>query len=66
MTLNGFDGLVTVDKNLVHQQNITRFDIKIFILNAVNNKIATLKPFVAELESYSGLPEDKIVQINVR
>jgi predicted nuclease of predicted toxin-antitoxin system len=28
MTLNGFDGLITIDKNLVHQQNIGRSDIK--------------------------------------
>ncbi len=65
MLLNGFDGLVTVDKSLIYQQDINRFDITIFILNAVNNKIATLKPFVRELESYSEAPEESIIQINI-
>jgi predicted nuclease of predicted toxin-antitoxin system len=51
MTLNGFDGLVTIDKNLIYQQNINRFPLSIFVLNANNNKLETLKPFIASLLS---------------
>jgi predicted nuclease of predicted toxin-antitoxin system len=66
MTLNGFDGLVTIDKNLVYQQNISKFDIKIFVLNIVDNKISTLKPFIKKLESYSGTTKEKnIVQLKI-
>lgn len=43
---NRFDALVTMDKNLAYQQNIERFDLTIFILNALDNKISTLKPFI--------------------
>lgn len=49
MTLNGFDGLVTIDKNLSHQQNLSRFPLTIFVLNAPNNKLQILQPFVTQL-----------------
>ncbi len=38
MVLDGFDAFVTVDKNLIHQQNISRFPIMIFVLDAPNNR----------------------------
>ena len=61
---NGFDGLVTIDKNLRHQQNLSRFDVKILILNASDNKLLTLKPFVKKLEvEIALLPEEKIIEI---
>jgi predicted nuclease of predicted toxin-antitoxin system len=65
MTLNGFDGLITIDKNLVHQQNIGRFDVTIFVLNAANNKIETLKPFIEKLESYSQPNDENIIQVSI-
>lgn len=46
MTQNNFDGLVTLDKNLQYQQNIKHITITIFVLQAGNNKIQTLLPFV--------------------
>jgi len=49
MVLDGFDAFVTIDKNLVHQQNIARFPIMIFILDAPNNRIETLTPYVVKL-----------------
>jgi predicted nuclease of predicted toxin-antitoxin system len=66
MTLNDFDGLVTIDKNLVYQQNISKFDIKIFVLNAVDNKISTLKPFIRKYKSHSDrIEEENIIQIDI-
>lgn len=49
MVFSGFEGFVTIDKNLQHQQNIAKFPLKIFVLDALNNKIDTLKPFVEML-----------------
>jgi hypothetical protein len=46
MTMNGFDAFVTIDKNLQHQQNLNKFPITLFVLNARNNKIETLKRFM--------------------
>jgi hypothetical protein len=42
MTFNGFDSFVTIDKNLRHQQNLERFAIRLFVLNAPDNKLDTL------------------------
>ena len=50
MIQNGFEALKTIDKNLMYQQNLNRFDIKIMILNASDNKLQTLAPFIHELE----------------
>jgi hypothetical protein len=49
MTLSGFDGLITLDKNLRFQQNIARFSLKIFVLDAPGNKIEILTPFIERL-----------------
>jgi predicted nuclease of predicted toxin-antitoxin system len=49
LTLNSFDCLVTLDKNLYNQQNLKKFNVSVFILNARNNKIETLKPYIKKL-----------------
>ena len=49
MIMHGFDALVTMDKNLRHQQHIEKFPIKLIVLDAPNNKLETLRPFVSKL-----------------
>lgn len=44
-----FDALVTMDKNLPFQQNIERFPTQIFVLDAPDNKISTLLPYIEHL-----------------
>jgi predicted nuclease of predicted toxin-antitoxin system len=63
MTLEGFDAFVTIDKNLQYQQNLSRFPIKLFILNAPNNKIKTLTPYIENLQLL--LSETIEIQINI-
>jgi predicted nuclease of predicted toxin-antitoxin system len=53
MTQHHFDGLVTLDKNLQYQQNIARINITIFVLQASNNKIQTLLPFVQAINTFN-------------
>lgn len=66
MTLNGFDALITIDKNLKFQQNIKKFDVKIFILNSRDNKLKTLEPFIKELENkLSGSIQENVIEINI-
>ncbi len=66
MTLAGFDAFVTIDKNLQHQQNIKRFPIKLIILDAPNNKIETLIPYVEKLTAiFSKSIENQIVIVNL-
>ena len=45
---NEFDVLITLDKNLKHQQNLTRFKTKIICLKAIDSKIETLIPFIGQ------------------
>jgi len=66
MTINGFDALVTIDKNLKHQQNIDRFPIQLFILNAPNNKLKTLEPYIEKLtDVFTKKMKDSIVEITL-
>ena len=44
-----FDVFVTVDRNLSFQQNLPAFAIAVIVLHASSNRLADLKPLVAEL-----------------
>jgi hypothetical protein len=43
---NKFDILLSIDKNLLHQQNIERFVLFIVIFNCVSSKIEELSTFI--------------------
>jgi len=53
MAQHHFEGLVTLDKNLQYQQNMKRITIIVFVLQASNNKIQTLLPFVHAINNLS-------------
>lgn len=61
-----FDALVTMDKNLPFQQNIERFPTQIFVLDAPDNKISTLLPYIEHpcLLLETGI-EDKVFFVTV-
>ncbi len=40
----GFDALLTFDKNLQFQQNFTRYPISVLVLNAPDNSYVSLEP----------------------
>jgi predicted nuclease of predicted toxin-antitoxin system len=44
-----FDVFVTVDRNLAFQQNLATFSIAVIVLRARANRLADLKPLVANL-----------------
>ncbi|MCC6742595.1 MAG: DUF5615 family PIN-like protein [Acidobacteria bacterium] len=44
-----FDVLLTIDRNLEFQQNLTRFDTAVVILSGRSSRLADLKPLAAEL-----------------
>ena len=65
MTLDGFDAFVTIDKNLQHQQNLSRFAIKLIVLDAPNNRIEILTPFIEKLAAILSAPlENQIIIVN--
>ena len=49
-TLNNFEIFLTIDKNLIHQQNIHEFEIKFIILSAMDNKHQTLQPYIDKVK----------------
>ena len=48
---NGFDILLTIDKNLQHQLNLEKYPVTIVILNSFTSKVEELLKFLPELES---------------
>jgi predicted nuclease of predicted toxin-antitoxin system len=50
VVFNGFDFFVTLDRNLRHQQNLDRIELKIFLLLAVNNRRETLRALVEKVK----------------
>lgn len=48
---SGFQVLVTVDKNMRHQQNLIEFSINLITLDSASIRLNDLLPLVAEAES---------------
>lgn len=46
-----FEYLIIVDKNLVHQQNLSKYKIKVVLLNSHKNTIEVLEPFVLKFKA---------------
>ncbi len=44
-----FDVFITVDRGLSLQQNLSRFDIAVIVLQASSNRLVDLKPLVPEV-----------------
>lgn len=44
-----FQAFVTVDRNLVHQQNVSALDLSIVVLVALSNNVRELRPLIPEL-----------------
>jgi hypothetical protein len=47
---NGFDILLTIDKNLMHQQNLEKFNLTVVVLNTFTSKIEELIQFIPALK----------------
>jgi hypothetical protein len=66
MVYHGFDALVTLDKNIPFQQNIEKFPIRYFVLDAEENRIATLQPYIVALQKIlEDEIEDKVILVKI-
>ncbi len=45
----GFDVLITMDSNMVHQQKIEKYAIAVVALRAASNRLADTRPLMPEL-----------------
>jgi predicted nuclease of predicted toxin-antitoxin system len=59
-----FDALITVDKNLEHQQNLTTLPVAVVLVSAKSNELEELLPLVADLErALSSLQPKSFVRV---
>lgn len=66
MIQHGFDVLITVDQNLVYQQNLTDTKISIISIKALSNKTEDIKPAIPRvLNAILSIAEGQIIQIEV-
>jgi len=56
MLANGFEVLMTFDKNLRHQQNFQTYSIAVLVLDAPKNKYEVLKELVPEVRQVLANP----------
>lgn len=64
MAENQFQYLITADQNLRFQQNLNKYDIKIVILIAENNRYETLLPYVEEIKTkIETAKDDNIIEL---
>ena len=52
MQEDGFDYLITSDKNLQHQQNLSKYLIGFIVLDVVNNNYETILPLVDKIKQF--------------
>ena len=48
---NNFDGLITPDQNLTHQQNIFQYNLTIFVIKTIDNRFSTISPLIPKIIS---------------
>ena len=46
-----FDALITIDKNMPFQQNLSTLPLPVFVLDAVSNEVAFLLALLPQLEA---------------
>lgn len=62
--VGNYDALITVDRNIAHQQNIASFGVAVVILVAKSNRHEDLKPLVPKaLEALKQIKPGEIVEI---
>jgi predicted nuclease of predicted toxin-antitoxin system len=48
---NGFQALITSDKNFGYQQNLQKYQIKVLVLDVKDNRYETILPFIEKIEN---------------
>lgn len=62
LTANGFEVLITLDKSLYQQQNLTNFSVTVILLRVKTNKYEDIRPILPQLfDSLRERPEGKLI-----
>ncbi|PKQ70808.1 DUF5615 family PIN-like protein [Raineya orbicola] len=60
---NSFDILLTIDKNIVNQQNIEKFNISIVVFNSSSSKLEELEVFIPAFKANLNHFEKRIAYV---
>ena len=60
---NNFDALITSDKNIIYQHNLSKYLFRFIIISASDNQYETLLPLVPLIEQEILLPGEQVVRI---
>ena len=64
MTADGFEVLLTVDQNIVHQQNLKQAGVAAIVLIAASNRFADLLPLVpSALAALQSIQPGDVVEV---
>ena len=61
LIIPAFDIFITLDSNLVHQQNLGGIDLCVITLHAVNSRYETLQPLVPDILRAIGNAEPSVI-----
>ena len=68
MSEEGFDFLLTADKNLQNQQNLAKYPIRLIVLRLFDNRFKTLAPYVPVIQETILCADDseQVIEIDLR
>jgi predicted nuclease of predicted toxin-antitoxin system len=67
MLEEGFEFLLTADKNLQNQQNLEKYPVRLIVLKTFDNRFKTLLPYVPVIqEAITNAENASIIEIDVR
>ncbi len=50
--INNYDVFITLDSSLKYQQNLSKFDISIFILKSKDSRLSSLKLLIPQIKNH--------------
>jgi len=63
----GFEFLLTADKNLKNQQNLEKYPVRLIVLKTFDNRFKTLISYVSVIQKAIINPDDaQIIEIDIR
>ena len=68
MIEEGFEFLLTADKNLQNQQNLDKYPVRLIVVRTFDNRFKTLFPYVAVIQEaiLNADDSEQIIQIDLR
>jgi predicted nuclease of predicted toxin-antitoxin system len=68
MLEEGFEFLLTADKNLQNQQNLEKYPVRLILLRTFDNRFKTLVPYVAIIQEaiINAAHSEQVIEIDLR